>query len=119
MTPQFPGSIGWLGTGRMGAAMAGRLIDAGRPVPVWNRTAAKTQPLAERGATVADSIGGLASCDLVFVMGSSSADLEQVTLGAGGVLNRQRRAGRPGGRFPGVEGGAIPIPAGRAGAWNR
>jgi 3-hydroxyisobutyrate dehydrogenase-like beta-hydroxyacid dehydrogenase len=93
MTPQFPASIGWLGTGRMGAAMAGRLIDAGRPVTVWNRTAAKTQPLADRGATVADSIGGLAGCDLVFVMVSSSADLEQVTLGEGGLLTGERRPG--------------------------
>src|SRR5260370_20713028 len=93
MTPQFPGSIGWLGTGRMGAAMAGRLIDAGRPGTVWTRTGAKTQPLAERGASVGDSLGGLASCDLVFVMVSSSADLEQVTLGAGGLLTGERRPG--------------------------
>src|SRR3984893_4939751 len=92
-TPLSPATGGGLGTGRMGAAMAGRLIDAGRPVTVWNRTAAKTQPLAERGATVADSIGGLAGCDLVFVMVSSSADLEQVTLGAGGLLTGERRPG--------------------------
>ncbi len=31
-------SIGWLGTGRMGTAIVGRLLDAGRPVTVWNRT---------------------------------------------------------------------------------
>src|ERR1017187_8232755 len=93
MTPQFPASIGWLGTGRMGAAMAGRLIAAGRPVTVWNRTAAKTEPLAERGAAVTGSIGGLAGCDLVFVMVSTSADMEQVTLGAGGLLTGERRPG--------------------------
>src|ERR1019366_4661234 len=89
----FPASIGWLGTGRMGAAMAGRLIDAGRPGTVWTRTAAKTEPLAERGAAVTGSIGGLAGCDLVFVMVSTSADLEQVTLGAGGLLTGERRPG--------------------------
>ncbi|HEY6276999.1 MAG TPA: NAD(P)-dependent oxidoreductase [Streptosporangiaceae bacterium] len=78
--------IGWLGTGRMGTVMAGRLLDAGRPLTVWNRTAAKTEPLAERGARVADSIAGLAGCDVVFTMVSTSADLEQVTLGDGGLL---------------------------------
>src|SRR5260370_36853809 len=95
MTPQFPASIGWLGTGRMGAAMAGRLIDAGRPVTVWNRTAAKTQPLAERGATVADSIGGLGRCDPVFGMVSRPPPLEQGTPGAGGGLTRAPPARHP------------------------
>ena len=34
-------SLGWLGTGRMGAALASRLIDAGYQVTVWNRTPAR------------------------------------------------------------------------------
>jgi 3-hydroxyisobutyrate dehydrogenase-like beta-hydroxyacid dehydrogenase len=80
------GTIGWLGTGRMGSAIAGRLLDAGRPVTVWNRTAAKTAPLAARGATVAAGLAGLGACDVVFVMVTGSADLEQVTIGDGGLL---------------------------------
>src|SRR6516165_1208510 len=80
------GTIGWLGTGRMGTAMAGRLLDAGRPVTVWNRTAAKTAPLAARGAKIAAGIAGLGTCDVVFVMVTGSADLEQVSTGAGGLL---------------------------------
>jgi 3-hydroxyisobutyrate dehydrogenase-like beta-hydroxyacid dehydrogenase len=32
--------LGWLGTGRMGAALARRLIEAGEQVTVWNRTRA-------------------------------------------------------------------------------
>ncbi|MBO0776140.1 MAG: NAD(P)-dependent oxidoreductase [Actinobacteria bacterium] len=83
--------IGWLGTGRMGTVMAGRLLDAGRPVTVWNRTAAKTAPLAQRGAEVASSIAGLAACDVVFVMVTGPSDLEQVTLGDGGLLTGSRR----------------------------
>lgn len=83
--------IGWLGTGRMGAAMAGRLLDAGRPVTVWNRTRAKTGPLAERGAAVADTIGGLGTCDLVFTMVSRPADLIEVTTGPGGLLAGPQR----------------------------
>ena len=42
-------SLGWLGTGRMGAALAGRLIEAGERVTVWNRTSAKTAPLVSGG----------------------------------------------------------------------
>jgi 3-hydroxyisobutyrate dehydrogenase-like beta-hydroxyacid dehydrogenase len=86
--------IGWAGTGRMGTVMAGRLLAAGRPVMVWNRTAAKTGPLAERGAQVAASLADLATrCEVVFVMVSASAVLEQVALGDGGLL---RGSGRPG-----------------------
>ena len=85
------GTIGWLGTGRMGSAIVGRLLDAGRPVTVWNRTAAKTAPLAARGATVAAGLAGLGACDVVFVMVTGSADLEQVTIGDGGLLTGAAR----------------------------
>ena len=86
--------IGWAGTGRMGTVMAGRLLTAGRPVMVWNRTAAKTGPLAERGALVAASLADLASrCEVVFVMVSASADLEQVALADGGLLRGSSRPG--------------------------
>lgn len=84
-------TLGWLGTGRMGTAIVGRLLDAGRPVTVWNRTAAKTAPLAARGARVAASLAGLGACDVVFTMVTGSADLEQVTIGDGGLLTRDER----------------------------
>ena len=42
-----------LGTGRMGAAIALRLMDQGHAVTVWNRTADKAAPLAAQGATLA------------------------------------------------------------------
>src|SRR5947209_7268449 len=45
--------VAFLGTGHMGAPMAGRLIDSGHDVTVWNRSKEKAEPLAERGATVA------------------------------------------------------------------
>jgi len=84
-------TLGWLGTGRMGTAMAGRLIKAGHHVAVWNRTAAKAEALAEQGAAVAGSIAELAERDIVFVMVSTPADLEEVVLGAGGLLGAVRR----------------------------
>ncbi|MFD1044743.1 NAD(P)-binding domain-containing protein [Kibdelosporangium lantanae] len=44
--------IGWIGAGRMGAALARRLLDAGYDVAVYNRTASKTAALVEHGAVM-------------------------------------------------------------------
>ncbi|RYU08856.1 NAD(P)-dependent oxidoreductase [Nocardioides iriomotensis] len=78
--------VGWIGTGRMGAAMAARLARAGTDLTVWNRTRAKAEPLAELGCTVADRISELRDLDVVFTMVSTPADLEQVLLGDGGLI---------------------------------
>lgn len=78
--------IGWIGTGRMGFAMAGRLAKAGYDVTAWNRTRAKAEPLADLGARVADTIADLRDLDVVFTMVSTPADLEQVLTGDGGLL---------------------------------
>ncbi len=78
--------IGWLGTGRMGSAMAARLISAGAPVTVWNRTALKAAPLIELGATQASTVTDLGHCDIVFTSVTSSPDLLAVTLGAEGLF---------------------------------
>ena len=79
-------SVGWIGAGRMGAAMAKRLARAGEQVTVWNRTRSKAEPLAEFGCTIADEIAELRGLDVVFTMVSTPADLEQVLLGDGGLL---------------------------------
>jgi 3-hydroxyisobutyrate dehydrogenase-like beta-hydroxyacid dehydrogenase len=83
-------TLGWLGTGRMGSAMAGRLIAAGYNVTVWNRTRSKTEELAAAGAQVADTIADLARVDVVFVMVSTPKDLQEVVLGPGGLLSAER-----------------------------
>ncbi len=80
-------TIGWIGAGRMGFAMAKRLLEAGCDVAVYNRTRAKAEPLQEFGATIVDSPAHLASRDIVFTMVSGPADLEQVICGAEGVLS--------------------------------
>ena len=41
--------IGIAGIGKMGAAIAQRLMEVGHKVSVWNRSAAKTKPLADAG----------------------------------------------------------------------
>ena len=79
-------TIGWIGLGRMGEAMVKRLLKAGHPVSVWNRTASKAAPLMEYGATIAASKQGLAACDVVFTMVSTTDDLKEVLFGAGGLV---------------------------------
>ncbi len=79
-------TIGWIGAGRMGFALAQRLIDADYDVSVFNRTRSKAEPLAAHGAKIVDSPAELADRDVVFIMVSASDDLEAVTIGDGGLL---------------------------------
>jgi 3-hydroxyisobutyrate dehydrogenase len=79
--------IGWIGAGRMGLPMAERLVKAGHDVTIWNRTAAKAEPLARLGAKVARSAADLAAADIVFSIVSTGKDLEEVYFGAAGVAS--------------------------------
>lgn len=81
-----PARLGWIGTGRMGFAMVCRLLDAGRDVTVWNRTRAKAEPLAARGAKLAERPADLAGCDVVFTMVAAGPEVDAVLFGADGVL---------------------------------
>lgn len=57
-----------LGLGPMGSALAGAFLDHAHPTTVWNRTATKVLPLAERGATAAASVEeAVTASDLVVV----------------------------------------------------
>lgn len=78
--------IGWIGAGRMGLQLAGRLVDAGYDLAIYNRTKAKTAPAVARGAVAVDVPAQLADRDVVFSMVSASADLLQVTTGTDGLL---------------------------------
>jgi 3-hydroxyisobutyrate dehydrogenase len=70
----------------MGEAMVKRLLKAGHPVNVWNRTASKAEPLLEYGAVIAASKQDLAACDVVFTMVSTTDDLKEVLFGEGGLV---------------------------------
>jgi len=70
--------LGWIGTGRMGYAMAERLAKNGCDLAVWNRTRAKAEPLSKHGATVVDQLTALAKKDIVFCMVSTWDDVKQV-----------------------------------------
>jgi 3-hydroxyisobutyrate dehydrogenase-like beta-hydroxyacid dehydrogenase len=79
--------IGWIGIGRMGYAMAERLVQGGAEVTVWNRTRAKAEPLAQKGARIAEQASDLAACDIVFVMVSTYDDVHEVIAGPHGLLS--------------------------------
>jgi 3-hydroxyisobutyrate dehydrogenase len=81
-------TLGWVGTGRMGYALATRLLEAGCDVAVYNRTRAKAEPLAGLGATVVDAPSELADRDIVFTMVAGPEDFKAVVLGEDGLLSR-------------------------------
>ncbi len=94
MTSEHKATIGWIGAGRMGFEMARRLLGAGYDVTIYNRTRSKAEPLLKLGATVVDRPVDLADRDIVFIMVSAPRDLEQVTVGADGVLTSDEFAPR-------------------------
>lgn len=62
-------NVGFIGTGVMGEPIARRLLSAGTPLQVWNRTPARCESLRPLGATVADSPAQvLQRCDVVLLM---------------------------------------------------
>jgi 3-hydroxyisobutyrate dehydrogenase len=79
--------IAFLGAGYMGARMARRLIDAGYPLTVYNRTHEKTAPLAEHGATVAENPRRAAErADVVMSSLGDDTAVRDVLLGPDGAL---------------------------------
>ena len=79
--------IGIAGTGRMGAAIAARLLARGRVVTVWNRTPQKTQALATAGAAVAATPRELSTnSDIVITVLTDAAAIDATYHGAHGLL---------------------------------
>jgi len=85
--------IGWIGTGVMGAPMAGHLMDAGHFLTVHTRTRAKAEGLLARGAAWAQNAAEAAdSADVVFSMVGFPADVEATHLGPEGTLTAENPA---------------------------
>lgn len=80
-------NVSFLGLGRMGQAMADRLLDAGHDVAVWNRTASVCEPYVERGAVHLDSpADAWAHGDLAITMLLNDWAVDSVYLGEEGLL---------------------------------
>ncbi len=80
--------IGWIGTGVMGASMAGHVQAAGHEVYVYNRSRDKASGLIEKGAHWCESPGEVASAsEAVFSIVGFPADVEEVYFGPEGVFS--------------------------------
>jgi 3-hydroxyisobutyrate dehydrogenase len=94
--PQLRPRLGFIGMGGMGSRMAGRLINAGYDLTVYNRARERTQLFKERGVKVAATPAELAA-DVDIVLSSVADDdaVENVMSGSDGALD----AARPGTTF--------------------
>ena len=79
--------IGVAGLGKMGAAIAARLVEVGHEVSVWNRSSDKTKPLADAGAAVAKTPAELAQgAEAVITILTDAAAIDTVYSGKDGLL---------------------------------
>jgi len=80
--------IGFLGLGKMGTPMAMRLLAAGHELSVWNRTEARTEPLAREGAIVAGTPAEAElGADAVITMLFDDSAHEEVLFGSNGLMD--------------------------------
>ena len=91
MTTDKP-KVAFIGTGIMGAPIAGHILDAGYELTVYNRTKSKADDLVARGATWADSPAeAAADADVVFTMLGYPADVEDVYLSTDGLVRAAKK----------------------------
>ena len=80
--------VGIAGVGKMGAAIALRLMEVGHKVTVWNRSADKTKPLADAGATIAATPAELAAkSEVIITILTDAAAIDAVYTGPLGLLS--------------------------------
>lgn len=80
-------SVAFIGTGIMGAPIAGHILDAGYPLTVYNRTPDKAAGLISRGALWAETASEAAKdADVVFTMLGFPTDVEDIYLAGDGLL---------------------------------
>ena len=86
-------SLAFAGLGLMGQPMSARLLAAGYPLTVWNRSADKCLPLLAQGARRANAPGELcASAEIIMLCLADTAAVDDVVFGPGGLAEQ----GRPG-----------------------
>ena len=86
--------VGFIGLGRMGSAMARRLVDGKHDVGVYNRSADKLKPLTDAGAKALDSVKAAATYGAaVFTMLADDAALLEVVTKPGGLLQSLPKGG--------------------------
>jgi len=79
---------GWIGTGVMGASMAGHLQKAGHDMSVFTRSKKRAQALLDNGATWYDSPAEVAAnSEIVFSIVGHPEDVRDIFMGKTGILN--------------------------------
>ena len=92
MTKGTAFKVAFIGTGIMGAPIAGHLLDAGYRVTVHNRTRKKAEGLLARGATWAESPAAAArDADVIFTMVGYPSDVEDIYLSTDGLIRVAKR----------------------------
>jgi 2-hydroxy-3-oxopropionate reductase len=85
-------AIGFIGLGIMGRPMARNLLKAGHSLVVHSRSRGPVEEIVKAGATAAASPRDVAAqCDVLITMLPNSPDVEQVALGASGIIEGARR----------------------------
>lgn len=81
------GTVGYIGLGAMGGAMAGHLVEDGFALHVFDLDPAAVAALVEKGATAAGSAAELAAaCDHISICVPDDAAVMSVVSGDGGIL---------------------------------
>ena len=80
--------IGFIGLGRMGAAMAANLVKAGHEVSVFNRSPGKSRPLVELGAHEAADVAGACLGEAVITMLADDEAASGIVLDHGGLIDK-------------------------------
>ena len=105
-------TIGLIGLGAMGSRIAARLLDAGHPVYGTNRTAAKAEPLLERGLIWMSAPREVAAeADVVLSMVTDDAALEAISAGPQGLLAGLQPGGAQGGTTASQQRSCLGAPA--------
>ncbi len=86
-------TIGFVGLGGMGSAMAANVLKAGFALHVYNRTPEKAQALVQQGALQADTPAEAAAAGTVVTMLTNDAALEEVTTGKNGLAGALGKGG--------------------------
>lgn len=92
MTMNHIRKVAFIGTGIMGARIAGHILDAGFDLTVHNRTKEKAEGLISAGATWADTPAeAAADADVVFTMVGYPSDVEDLYLSTDGLVRRAKK----------------------------
>lgn len=92
MTNSAKPKVAFIGTGIMGAPIAGHIMDAGYDLTVYNRTNSKADALVARGAHWAESpAAAAADADVVFTMLGYPTDVEDVYLATNGLVRAAKK----------------------------